>query len=185
MYQDDNFHPSQENEYKQLNVARFTDVLAINDCSVNKNMYTYVKTVNGSRVAKDGKTEYYTTPLKITYYASGGKGSRIRNAVSGSHYRNKYFTVGSMIEDLFFKVNVADGMFGQNTITLFYENPEEYERQHREQLSVDIKNKWLQKNLLAKMRYKDIMEDFNNYDNTAVVCSGDLIEEEKEVVCQE
>jgi hypothetical protein len=62
---------------------------------------------------------------KIDLYASGGVGSNIRDAETGEYYKYK---VGSLDEELFFKVSMATGecknKLGSNT--LFYSSPEQY-----------------------------------------------------------
>ena len=61
---------------------------------------------------------------KIDLYASGGVGSQIRDAETGEYYSYK---VGSLDEELFFKVSLATGECknGLSSNTFFYHSPEQ------------------------------------------------------------
>ena len=94
---------------------------------------------------RDGR--YYKNVV-VENYGSGQQGSRIRNAVTGQRYP---YLVGSINEDLFFKVSEATGRNGRkHTLTLFYDSPEQYENHHFTILSQDIKNRWQEKNMDAR-----------------------------------
>ena len=62
---------------------------------------------------------------KIDLYTSNGLGTNIRDAETGDYYNNK---VGSMDEELFFKVNLATGECTSRNgfSTLFYRSPQHY-----------------------------------------------------------
>lgn len=76
--------------------------------------------------------EFYMTK----YYP----GLSIRDAVTGNYEKTK---VGKSDEDLYFKVKVS---VGQDTPgSLFYNSPEEFERHWHTEVSVEIKQKWLDK----------------------------------------
>lgn len=62
---------------------------------------------------------------KIVLYASGGVGSQIRDAETGEYYSYK---VGSLDEELFFKVSLATGECKNQlgSSTFFYHSPEQY-----------------------------------------------------------
>ena len=86
--------------------------------------------------------------------------SRIKNAVSGAFQASdtRAFRVGTKDEDLFFSVIIATGEFGQTPPTLFYDNPEQYERHFFVKLSRDLKTRWSTKrdNALRK-RHTDAL----------------------------
>jgi len=88
--------------------------------------------------------------LKREYFGSGMTGSQIRNAITG--FPTGYI-VGTNDEHRFFKVAFARGLGGSNSIILFYDSPESYEKHTNSILSVDIKNKWYQKN------HQDVFEE--------------------------
>ncbi len=89
---------------------------------------------------------------KIELYASGGVGSNIRDAITGDYYSYK---VGSLDEELFFKVALATGecsrgnKLGSNT--LFYSSPEKYmDHLMIDYISDKTINKWnVRKNIRA------------------------------------
>ena len=94
---------------------------------------------------KDGK---FYKKLTIKSYGSGQMGSRIRNAVTGQYTPYK---VGSQNEDLFFIVNDSTGHNGRKEpLFLYYDNPEQYENHQFIMLNQKIKEKWYEKNLLAR-----------------------------------
>ena len=79
----------------------------------------------------------------IGCFCSGPQGSYIRNAVTGiKNYSNK---VGSINEDLYFKVNFALGNYGSRPVILFFDNPKEFETHFSITLSQSIKDKWDEK----------------------------------------
>lgn len=96
---------------------------------------------------KDGR--FYKT-ITIELYGSGQSGSRIKNAVTGQRYP---YIVGSVDEDLLFKVSDATGRYGRkHPLTLFYDSPEQYENQIVTTISQDVKTMWQEKNLAARKR---------------------------------
>lgn len=62
---------------------------------------------------------------KIEFYTSNGVGTNIRDAETGNYYKNK---VGSIDEELFFKVNLATGECNSRNgfSKLFYRSPQHY-----------------------------------------------------------
>lgn len=77
--------------------------------------------------------------VEIGLYGSGSHESSIRNAETGEYYK---YTVGSMDEDLFFKVMISSGVNPTGPITLFYDTPEQYERHQYIELDTLTKKKW-------------------------------------------
>ena len=88
------------------------------------------------------KTEVYSTSFI--------PGTWIRDAITGHKHQN--FRVGSWHEDLFFKVKDTSGYVGNGTYNLYYDSPEQYERQLKTNISVDVKKKWTDKFVLAQAR---------------------------------
>ena len=96
---------------------------------------------------KNGK--FYKTNT-IQLYGSGQIGYRIRNAVTGQKYP---YLVGSAEEDLFFKVCDSNGRYGRkHPLILFYDSPEQYENQQDVIISQVVKDRWQEKNLIARQR---------------------------------
>ena len=86
----------------------------------------------------------------IEIFGSGPQDSTIRNAVSGFRYEGH--KVGSLNEDLYFKVRLATGEVGEGVEgpTLYYDDPEQYENHLFEEVSREIKETWHKKFLTAK-----------------------------------
>ena len=98
--------------------------------------------------------EYYETPRIMD--------SRIRNAVTGMLYSEDHpkckYLVGSLQEDLFFKACVSTGETElyhrdnlKNTVLLFYDSPEQFEKHQNLTLSQQVKEKWQEKNRLRRV----------------------------------
>ncbi len=99
------------------------------------------------KIAPDGK---WKKRLTIVSYGSGGIGSKIRNAVTGSSYN---FLVGSSDEDLFFKVIDSTGRNKRrDPLMLYYDTPEQYENHRFTKVSVESKSRWNKKFLEAQER---------------------------------
>lgn len=77
--------------------------------------------------------------IEIGVYGSGSHESPIRNAETGEYYKYK---VGSMNEDLFFKVIISTSEVPSGPLTLFYDSPEHYERHQYVELDGLTKQKW-------------------------------------------
>lgn len=86
---------------------------------------------------------------KIGCYGSGSQGTTIRNAINGGCiFGHK---VGSQIEDLYFKVIICTGESKKGPITLFYDNPEQYERHMFQVIDEEKKKAWRERaNALGK-----------------------------------
>lgn len=96
--------------------------------------------------------EIYKSKRTIEKYGSGQVGSTIRNAVTGEIRVN--FLVGSVDEDLFFKVSDTYGRNGRREpLMLFYDSPEEYEKHTFTLLDQRIKDSWYKKMLEVRKRY--------------------------------
>ena len=86
----------------------------------------------------------------ISVYATGPLGWNIRNAVTGEKYNGHL--VGSKFENLYFKVSYCTGENGQESKTLFYDTPEQYEKHLFFQVDREIKENWLHKCLELRMK---------------------------------
>ena len=83
----------------------------------------------------------YGVPIGV--YSSGQTGTTfIRNAETGEYTK---YVVGSLNEDLFYKVRVATGEFPCGPITLFYNSPEHYEKHQYDVVDENMKYLWREK----------------------------------------
>jgi len=99
--------------------------------------------------SKSGKSKRV---IPIEFYSSGAIGNLITHAISGS--KQKGHVVGSINEDLFFKVSFCDSKVGNEHVTLFYYSPEEYESHQLVNLSDSIKSKWREKFVMTNLKLK-------------------------------
>ena len=132
------------------------NLLNSNDAKLlNKHFHRTMKKVN----TKVGKKR-----VVIEYYSSGPMNTTITHAVSGA--KQIGFQVGSIYEDLFFKVSLTTS---STPLTLFYYSPEEYERmtgsivsQHsKERFRMNqwvIRNDPLDTNHVSKLFYENPAE---------------------------
>ena len=81
----------------------------------------------------------YTKKNKIFSYSSGICGSNIRSAETGCYFKNK---VGSLDENLFFKMSFVDRKQENGPHTYFYDSPSSFEKHHNIILSDYVKEKW-------------------------------------------
>jgi hypothetical protein len=92
----------------------------------------------------------YGVKMSIGLFSSGIQGTTIRNAVTGARYSG--CLVGSQAEDLYFKVALCTGETKMERPTLFYENPEQYERHMHTTVSESTKKYWFNKMIAAQTR---------------------------------
>jgi len=83
------------------------------------------------------------------YSTSATPGHRIRDAITG-HYNTEL--VGSADEDLFFSVKYATGELGRDGRTLFFDNPEQYERHLRTTVPPEVKTAWVEKYMIQQSK---------------------------------
>ena len=100
------------------------------------------------RIQQGGKRK------NISVYATGPLGWHIRNAVTGEKYSH---LVGSRNEDLYFKVSYCTGENGQESKTLFYDTPEQYEKHLFYEVDGNIKEQWLIKCLELREKNSNIL----------------------------
>lgn len=133
MYYEDNYHPTDQNDYDEdntgkNNLGQFTQL--------NKRFHQISRTV----MKANGKLQ----KVSIGLYSSGNIGSYIKNAETGETYN---YRVGSKDEDLFFKVSHSTGEFNTGPITLFYDSPEHFERHQLVTLDSNIVQAWNERQL--------------------------------------
>ena len=99
------------------------------------------------RVRGEDKNKF---KVQIGVHSSGDTGyTFIRNAETGEATS---YVVGSLNEDLFFKVRVATGEIPTGPITLFYNSPEHYEKHQHIVVSDDMKYIWREKNRIRLLK---------------------------------
>lgn len=87
------------------------------------------------------------------YSTSTTPGCTIRDAVTGAGVGKFY--VGKRDEDMFFKVRLAgESGSSDRPVTLFYDNPEQYERHLRTVVDSETKEHWLRK-YLSELRRRE------------------------------
>ena len=125
---DDNYQMkfNKNNRGRQSVVTKYLDDLKMQDKGYRK----VKRTING----KTTNVEIYSTTTNPQSY--------IRDAITGARYGN-YFT-GTNDENLFFKVRVCVGGkdYGSEPITLYYDNPEAYERNMGSTIKQAVKEEW-------------------------------------------
>lgn len=122
--------------------------------------------VNRANIQLSGKKGFYLVRRKIGrrkkaeigyFSTSYTPESKIVNAVTGYRYRDEdpkcKYVVGSIQEDLLFKVNISNGETNQEPVLLFYDSPEQCEKHQHLILNQTVKENWLNK----KMQYLHAM----------------------------
>jgi hypothetical protein len=80
----------------------------------------------------------------IMVYATSSQGSNIKNAETGEFSRG---VVGTLDENLFYKIIIATGENATGPLTLFYNSPSHYEKHQGVEVSEDAKFRWRLKQL--------------------------------------
>ena len=129
MEYDDRYTPLVSNDYDNQNQLQES---ALKKAQVlNRGYHRILRNVsNSNRIAKN---------VEIGVYGSGSQECPIRNAETGEYYK---FKVGTMDEDLFFKVMISNGESSSGPLTLFYDSPEHYERHQYVDLDGVTKKRW-------------------------------------------
>jgi hypothetical protein len=83
----------------------------------------------------------------IVVYATSSQGSNIKNAETGEFSKS---VVGTLDEDLFFKVSISTGENESGPLTLFYKSPAHYEKHHGAVVSEEAKFRWRLKNQMRE-----------------------------------
>lgn len=85
----------------------------------------------------------------VEVFSSGCQGNTIRNAISGSYYYGD--RVGSKQEDFYYKVGISTSDVGRDTISLFYDSPDQYERHMYATVNSENKQRWIDKQVGLQM----------------------------------
>lgn len=77
--------------------------------------------------------------------------SKIVNAITGLRYRDEdpklKILVGSIHEDMLFKVRISNGENNQEPSLLFYDSPEQFEKHQHTLINQNTKETWLNKRM--------------------------------------
>jgi hypothetical protein len=145
MFYEDRFVPTIDNDVSSVDL-RNQKKRSTNEAKTLDNKYEKY-TIPLNKEWRDGR--YYKN-VNIEDYGSGQTGSHIRNAVTSKRYP---YLVGSVNEDLFFKVVEATGRNGRNEpLRLYYDTPEQYENHHFITVSQQVKEQWYEMSLDARKR---------------------------------
>ena len=184
MYYDDPYDPNLPNEYdEEPNAVKYYDnEMGSHNDMINDNDNDCTSTSNISvnkfshkrrhAEMKNSDPGYFIVKrypnmkssmkqfIKIGYYMTNRcPGASIRNAVSGLYESNH--KVGSIDEDLFFKVAMCTGENKTSTNMLFYDSPEQYERHFMCSISTATKDRWNDKSMAARLAYSKTMKSDN------------------------
>jgi hypothetical protein len=130
--QDDYTLASESSEMSEVSPTKkkqrnYMDAYMLNDKSYHK-----MRRTGGTSDEKVGVYSTCTMP-----------GASIRDAITGAS--TPMCRVGSIYEDLYFKVCFATGEFGSEPKTMFFDCPEQYERHLNASVSQSIKDRWTSK----------------------------------------
>ena len=130
-----------ENNQKQRNT------LLDNMNSLDTNYHKFFRVITNE--------EGYQKRVKISAYTSFGTATQIRDAESGTLYKE---LVGSADEDLFFKTALKTGEIpGNSSTTLFYLSPQHCMSHLRDTVSQEVITKWEAKRD-ARLRAKELVK---------------------------
>jgi len=129
----DNFNPAYQDDTDLISDSRENNRF-INDTKKSDRGYNVVWRYFPR---SDGRMKR----TKVEFYTTSGVGSNIRDAETGAYYVNK---VGSLDEDLFFKVSLATGECKSlnNSNILFYTSPNHYMSHMRNELNQNTIALW-------------------------------------------
>lgn len=130
--QDDYSLASEDSVISQVSPTRKKQRNVMDAYNLNDKLYHKMRRNGGKYDEKVGVYSSSTIP-----------NAYIRDAVTGG--TNDICRVGSIYEDLFFKVCFATGEFGSEPKTMFFDCPEQYERHLNEKVSQAVKDKWTSK----------------------------------------
>ena len=162
MYQDDQFHPANENDYEYPDTTSNLD----DDEDLQRMLEQQKRMDKGYNVVyrrawrdrmnkRTGRLEEKYVREKIELYSSDGFGSHIRDAETGEYvsYNNR---VGTKDEDLYFKVILATGecKSKNGSKTFFFMSPHHYETCMNSEVAPEVASRWREKRdrRLSEMR---------------------------------
>lgn len=145
----DNFHAREENDYDYI---KEKDVL-MNELRKLDRGYNVIWR---KKLRADGSKKR----TKVEVYSSNGIGSSIRDAETGEYYNCK---VGSLDEDLFFKVALTTGecTSSNKSSTLFFLSPKQFMSHMFTELDINYINKYEFKRL-ARLKEIEKNKEFKN-----------------------
>lgn len=154
-YEDDTFHPSNNDfdDYKNVGLSDdFSETMSFTTVNSNRKKSKKDDIKNQDKGYHNIKIPYGCKEIEIELYSTPiTPGKPIRDAVTGS--RMTKHLVGSRDEDYYFKVALATGQLKTDEgHVLFFDNPEQFERHMRTTVSQDIKQKWTDKCIAARLR---------------------------------
>ena len=106
----------------------------------NKNFILAKRKINRRKKTEIGYFATYDSP-----------NSKIVNAITGFRYRDEdpklKILVGSIHEDMLFKVRISNGENKKDPVLLFYDSPEQFEKHQYTLLNQKTKETWLNKRM--------------------------------------
>jgi hypothetical protein len=155
--EEDNFHPTNVNDYNdEYEVVGISDDFSdnITFTTLNSKQKKSKKDSDAINNSDKGyhkiKIPYGHKSIEIEAYSTQTTpGKPIRDAITG--YRYIKHLVGSINENLYFKIILATGQLGNEGRLLFYNNPEECERHMKIVISKETKQKWTDKCLNLRL----------------------------------
>jgi hypothetical protein len=173
------YHTENSDDYSISHDSTNEDAPYVNDrgdrYSDESSGYYLSEQVDPSSTNKKHVRRYNPATEKVSrvefFPTSSNHNSPIKNAITGTHQGvgGRLFRTGTREEDLFFSVILATGELGQNTTTLFYDSPEQYERHFFSKVSQGIKDKWLEKQTRAIYILKNQQQRIEREANGGVV----------------
>lgn len=127
---------------EEFNQYLENEIITSKSKKIAKKVLTDMKTDTNKVVYKQEFQIPGKKPTVIEYYASGDMGTAIRDAITGIKYKKSL--VGSLDEDLFFKIRIC-GLDRVENPTFYFNSPEDFEKHSRTLLDVSIKNNWYEK----------------------------------------
>jgi hypothetical protein len=154
-YEDDTFHPSNNefDDYQNVGLSdEFSESMSFTTVNSNRKKSKKDDLKNQDKGYHNIKIPYGRKEIEIEVYStSTTPGKPIRDAVTGS--KMTMHLVGSLDEDFYFKVGLATGQLKTaEGHVLFFDNPEQFERLFRSSVSQEIKQKWTDKCIAARLR---------------------------------
>ena len=154
-YEDDIFHPSNNDfdDYQNVGLSDdFSESMSFTTVNSNRKKSKKDDLKNQDKGYHSIKIPYGRKEIEIEIYSTPiTPGKPIRDAVTGSRMTKQL--VGSRDEDFYFKVALATGQLKTDEgHILFFDNPEQFERHMRTTVSQDIKQKWTDKCIAARLR---------------------------------
>jgi hypothetical protein len=136
--------PYYDNDNNDANSLNTNDRLleARRQLQINDKYFQRVtrKVVDWDTTKKNDDGKEYFKKVYVNLYGSGSLGTKIRNAVTGEKYE---YRVGSKEQDMFFSVGLCTGENGmKESLSLFYDSPEQYENHMFQTIDVTSKSNW-------------------------------------------